>query len=86
MNFMILYRYNKIRPGGIMKNNVQTLKASEISSDVFIIAPSQIDLISRKFGDAVAQAMNVRPLSQKISQIASEILVQTLRGAKTMGE
>lgn len=69
-----------------MKDNVQTLKASEISSDVFIIAPSQIDLISRKFGDAVAQAMNVKPLSQKISQIASEILVQTLRGAKTMGE
>lgn len=83
---MILYGYNNCKWGGIMKDNVQTLKASEISSDVFIIAPSQIDLISRKFGDAVAQAMNVRPLSQKISQIASEILVQTLRGAKTMGE
>lgn len=83
---MILYGYNNCKWRGIMKDNVQTLKASEISSDVFIIAPSQIDLISRKFGDAVAQAMNVRPLSQKISQIASEILVQTLRGAKTMGE
>ena len=69
-----------------MKDNFQMLKASEISSDVFVIAPSQIDAISKQFGEAVAEAMNVKPLSQKICQIAAEILVKTLTEAKNMGE
>ena len=69
-----------------MKSNVQLLKRNEISSDVFIIAPSQIDIISQKFGDSVAEAMNIRPLSQKIREIASEILIKTLQEAKNMGE
>ena len=68
-----------------MKESVQTLKTTEISSDIFIIAPSQIDTISKKFGNAVAEAMNVRPLSQKIQQIAAEILKKTLTDAKNMG-
>ena len=69
-----------------MKDNFQMLKASEISSDVFVIAPSQIDAISKQFGEAVAEAMNVKPLSQKICQIATEILIKTLTEAKNMGE
>ena len=69
-----------------MKNNIQVLKTAEISSDVFIISPSQVDAISKQFGDAVAEAMNVKPLSQKIRQIAAEILVKTLTDAKNMGE
>lgn len=69
-----------------MKDNFQMLKTSEISSDVFVIAPSLIDAISRNFGDAVAEAMNVRPLSQKIREIAADILVKTLHNAKKMGE
>ena len=69
----------------VMKENIQTLKHSEISSDVFIIAPSQIEAISKQFGDAVAEAMNVRPLSQKIRQIAADILIKTLTEAKNTG-
>ena len=69
-----------------MKSNIQELKTSEISSEVFIIAPTQIEFISEKFGDAMAEAMNMRPLSRKIRQIASEILVKTLQSAKDMGE
>jgi len=69
-----------------MKSDVQILKRNEISSDVFIIAPSQIDAISQRFGDAVAEAMNIRPLSQKIREIAAETLTQILQEAKTMGE
>jgi len=68
-----------------MKTNIQQLKTSEISSEVFVIAPSQIEWISNKFGDAVAEAMNVRPLSQKIRQIAAETLVSVLKSAKNMG-
>ncbi len=69
-----------------MKDDVRMLKTSEISSDVFVITPAQIDIISQQFGDALAEAMNIRPLAQKIRIIASDILVKTLQGAKTMGE
>ena len=69
-----------------MKNDVQALKSNEISSDVFIISQNQIDTIAQNFGDAVAEAMNVRPLSQKIRQIAAEVLTKTLTDAKHMGE
>jgi len=69
-----------------MKNNIQKLKATDISSDVFIIAPNQIETISKIFGDAVAEAMNVRPLAGKISQIAAETLIKVLCNAKKMGE
>ena len=69
-----------------MKNDIQKLNPTEISSDVFIIAPSQIEAISKKFGDEMAVAMNVRPLAHKIQQIAADILKQTLIEAKKMGE
>lgn len=69
-----------------MKQDVRKLKPSEISSDVFIIAPSQIDLISKMFGDAVAEEMNVRSLSGKIRQIAADTLVKVLNSVKNMGE
>ena len=52
-----------------MRNNIQTLKPEQITSDVFIIAPSQIETISNNFGDAVAEAMNVRPLSPKFVKL-----------------
>ena len=69
-----------------MKDNVKTLKTTDISSDVFVIAPMQLDTIAKNFGNAVAEAMNVRPLADKIRQIAAEILVRTLNDAKKMGE
>ena len=70
----------------MIKNDIKTLKPSEISSDVFIIAPSQLDTISKNFGDAVAEAMNVRPLAGKIRQIAADTLIKVLIEAKRMGE
>ena len=69
-----------------MKSDIQELKTSDITSEVFIIAPTQIDFISKQFGDALAESMNMRPLATKIRQIAEETLVKTLRAAKTMGE
>ena len=76
----------KDKKGNNMKDNIQKLDPRNISSDVFIIAPSQIEAISKKFGDAMAVAMNVRPLAHKIQQMAADILKQTLHAAKTMGE
>lgn len=68
------------------KTEIQTLKTADITSDVFVISPTQIEFISQSFGDAVAAAMNVRPLSHKIREVAKDILIQTLKRAKTMGE
>lgn len=67
-------------------NDIQTLKTSDITSDVFVISPAQIEFISESFGNAVAEAMNMRPLAQKIRQIAAETLIKTLQSAKKMGE
>lgn len=69
-----------------MKENAKQLQIDNISSDVFVIAPMQIDMISKQFGDAVAEAMNVRPLAGKIRQIAAETLIKVLHDAKKMGE
>ncbi len=67
-------------------NDIQELQTSDITSEVFVIAPSQIEFISEYFGNAVAEAMNMRPLAQKIRQIAVETLIKTLQSAKKMGE
>ena len=65
---------------------IQNLKPSEITSDVFIINPSQIDFISQTFGNTVAEEMKMRPFSQKICKIAAETLTKVLYSARKMGE
>ena len=54
-----------------MKETIKKLCASDISSEVFVISPSQIEYIAQLFGDSVADAMNMRTFSQKIRQIAN---------------
>lgn len=69
-----------------MHEPIQTLKPSEITSDVFVISPAQIEYIARIFGDGVADAMNMRTFSQKIRQIAEQSLRHALTSARHMGE
>ncbi len=68
-----------------MKSDIQELKNSDITSEVFVISPAQIEFIAARFGDTVAEAMNMRPLAQKIRQIAADALIKALKSAKTMG-
>jgi hypothetical protein len=68
-----------------MKNNIKQLDPTQIISPVFIIAPTQIDHISKIFGDAVADAMNMRTFAPKIRQIARTALEKALIDAKTRG-
>ena len=82
---MILYKQNKNMSIN-MKEDVTKLKTAEITSDVFIIAPAQIDAIAKQFGDTVAETMNVKSLSDKIRAIAADVLLKTLQNAKKMGE
>lgn len=69
-----------------MREPIHQLKASDITSEIFVISPTQIEYISQIFGDAVADAMNMRTFSGKIRQIASQSLRTALTSARHMGE
>ena len=69
-----------------MREPIQTLKSDDISSDIFVIAPTQIEYISHIFGNAVADAMNMRTFAPKIRKIAEHALRQALTSARHMGE
>lgn len=68
-----------------MKEAVQQLNPSNITSDIFVIAPTQIESIAQMFGDSVADAMNMRTFAQKIRQIAEQSLRTALVAAKKQG-
>lgn len=69
-----------------MRENVYRLSPSNITSDVFVIAPTQIEYIAQIFGDSVADAMNMRTFAQKLRQIAEQSLRSALIAAKHQGE
>ena len=69
-----------------MREPVHNLKTAEISSDVFVIAPTQIEYIAQIFGDNVADAMNMRTFAQKFREIARQSLVRGLSAARHQGE
>ena len=68
-----------------MKSNITELKPSDITSEVFLISKTQIDFISANFGDAMAEALNLKSLSYKFRKIAADTLVKALNSASTMG-
>jgi hypothetical protein len=65
---------------------VQQLNPESITSDVYIIAPTQIEYIAHIFGNTVADTMNMRTFAPKIRQIAEQALRHALQSAKHMGE
>lgn len=68
-----------------MSEQIKTLNPKDITSDVYIIAPTQIEYISRLFGNTVADTMNMRTFAPKIRQIAEQALRHALASAKTQG-
>jgi len=69
-----------------MREPVQKLNPENITSDVFIIAPTQIEKIARIFGNTVADTMNMRTFAPKIRQIAEQALRHALGMARKSGE
>lgn len=69
-----------------MKEQIKQLKQTEISSDVFIIAPTQMEYIADVFSKNFADAMNMRTFAGRIHDVALESLRAALRAAKKMGE
>ena len=69
-----------------MKEQIKQLKQTDISSDVFVISPSQLEYIADIFSKNFADAMNMRTFAGRIHDIALESLRSALRAAKKMGE
>ncbi len=69
-----------------MKEPVQDLSTNDITSEVFTIAPTQVQYIAKLFGDSVADAMNMRAFAPKIRELAAGALRNALTAARRMGE
>ena len=69
-----------------MQQPIKKLNPANITSDVFVIAPTQIEYISEMFGNTVADTMNMRTFAPKIRQIAEQALRHALGAAKKQGE
>ncbi len=69
-----------------MREPIHNLNPANITSEVFVVAPTQIEYIAQIFGDRVADAMNMRTFAQKIRQIAEESLRTALAAARHQGE
>ena len=62
------------------------LNPANITSEVYIVAPTQIEYISQIFADSVADTLNLRTFAQKIRQIAEQSLRTALSAARHQGE
>ena len=69
-----------------MKERVKQLQPINITSDVFIISPAQLEYIAGVFSKNFADSMNMRTFSGRICEIARESLRAALKEAKKMGE
>jgi hypothetical protein len=61
------------------------LRPEQISSEVFVVAPTQINYIAELFANSVADAMNMRAFAPKIRQLAEKSLRTALQSAKKQG-
>ena len=68
-----------------MKNSVKQLDSRDITSDIFMISPAQIEYIAQIFTKNFADSMNMRTFSGRINEIARESLRTALKSARTMG-
>ena len=69
-----------------MKDQVKNLQTTDITSEIFVISPAQLEYIADVFGKNFADTMNMRTFSGRIHDIAIESLRTALRAAKKMGE
>ena len=69
-----------------MKEPIKQLKPETITSDIFVIAPTQLEYIADIFSKNFADSMNMRTFAGRIHDIAVESLRNALRSAKKMGE
>lgn len=69
-----------------MKEQIKQLQTDNITSEVFIISPAQLEYVANVFGKNFADTMNMRTFSDRIAEVARESLRVALHAAKKMGE
>ena len=69
-----------------MKEQIKQLQTTNITSEIFIISPAQLEYIAGIFSKNFADAMNMRTFSNHIQDVARESLRTALCAAKKMGE
>ena len=69
-----------------MKDQITQMQTSNISSEVFVISPAQLEYIARVFAKNFADAMNMRTFSGRICEVARQSMQTALKSAKKMGE
>lgn len=69
-----------------MKTAIHQLDTSNISSEIFIASPAQIEYIARVFAKNFADSMNMRTFSNQIYQTAEKSLRYAFAAARKMGE
>jgi len=70
----------------MQSTNVQKLKTDDITSEIYTIAPTQMEYIATLIGNTVADRMNMRAFAPKIRSIAMQALQTALKSARHMGE
>ncbi len=65
---------------------VKNLKTTDITSEIYTIAPTQMEYIATTIGNTVADSMNMRAFAPKIRGIAMQALQAALKSARHMGE
>lgn len=66
-------------------SNAFKLRPEQISSEVFVVAPTQINYIAELFANSVADSMNMRAFAPKIRMLAEKSLRAALQSAKKQG-
>lgn len=69
-----------------MKEPIKQLQTTNITSEVFVISPAQLEYIANVFSKNFADIMNMRTFSGRIHDVALESLQTALHAAKKMGE
>ncbi len=61
------------------------LSPQNITSEIYIIAPSQIKLLSAALSKTLAGSLNLRALTPKIQQVLDTALIDTMKSMKRTG-
>ena len=67
-------------------SNITNLSTNDITSEIYTIAPTQMEYIATLIGNTVADNMNMRAFAPKIRVIAMRALQTALKSARHMGE
>ena len=73
-------------PAVVPGKEVIKLTPDQITSEVYVISPTQLTFIAETLGNLMADAMNMRSFAPKIRALADKSLRKALAAAKVKGK